>query len=239
MGSAGPIGIKNARIIADKHVLYMKDFVVGANEHDYHLTGVCNGDFNAEYVDIRIAAEGDLCACGEKLQFSKAYELGHIFALGQHYTKKLNLTYVNQQNKPELLTMGCYGIGVERTIAAIIEQNNDANGITWPAHVAPVTVNIITVAPDDANQMKVSSDLYRQFTDLGIDTLWDERTTVSPGVKFKDSDLIGVPYRIVVGRGLKDGKIEIAKRTGERKEIELKNIKEVIDEIIKLQPKRI
>lgn len=239
MGSAGPIGIKNARLVADKHIAYMKDFVVGANIHDYHLMNVNNGDFKAEYADIRIAAEGDVCACGNKLQLSKAYELGHIFALGQHYTKKLNLTYINAQNKPELLTMGCYGIGVERTIAAIIEQNNDANGIIWPAHVAPVTVNIITVTPDDPNQMKTSSDLYKQFTDLGIDTLWDDRTTVSPGVKFKDSDLIGVPYRIVVGRGLKDGKIEFAKRTGERKEVDLKNIKEILNEIQSIQSKRV
>lgn len=231
MGSAGPIGIENARIIADNAVKFMHNFVVGANEHDYHFTGVDNDHFKAEYADIRFAVEGDFCACGTKLNFNKTYELGHIFALGQHYTKKLNLTFINNQNKPELLTMGCYGIGVERTIAAIIEQHNDANGIAWPAHIAPITANIISVQPEDANQMKVSEEIYKLLLANGIDTLWDERTAVSPGVKFKDSDLLGVPYRIIVGRGLKDGKIELAKRSGERKEIAVANIKEILNEL--------
>ena len=223
MGFAGPIGIKNARIIADNHVKLMKDFVTGANKADYHLTGVNNSDFQSEYADIRFAVPGDICKCGEKFQFSKAYELGHIFALGQHYAKMLNLTYINTNNKPELLTMGCYGIGVERTVAAIIEQNNDANGIAWPVHVAPISVNVI-----DLGQPTIAKQIYDTLISHGFDTLWDDRTNVSPGVKFKDSDLVGIPYKIIVGKTAESGKLEFATRTGEKKFL---TIKEIINEI--------
>jgi prolyl-tRNA synthetase len=224
MGFAGPIGIKNvAAIIIDNAVAYMKNFVVGANEQDFHLTNVNTCDFTGKYADIRFATPGDICKCGDKLQFSKAYELGHIFALGQHYTKMLNLTYINAQNKPELLTMGCYGIGVERTVAAIIEQNNDTNGIAWPPHVAPITVNVI-----DIGQPTIAKQVYETLVSHGFDVLWDDRTNVSPGVKFKDSDLVGIPYKIVVGKTAESGTFEFATRTGEKKFLTLK---EIINEI--------
>ena len=212
MGFAGPIGIKNARIIADNTIKTMQNFITGANKYDYHLTNVNISDFTAEYADIRMAIDGDLCpACNAPLKFTKSYELGHIFALGQHYTKLLNLTYVNDQNKDELLTMGCYGIGVDRTVAAIIEQNNDANGIVWPIQTAPVKVNIITAQTNDSNQMKASETLYKKLLASDIETLWDERN-VSAGIKFKDSDLIGVPLKVIIGKNLATGKIEIVQR---------------------------
>jgi prolyl-tRNA synthetase len=223
MGSAGPIGIKNVwKIIADRQVDYMSNFVVGANIADYHLTDVNNGDFNAEYIDIRLAVPGDTCSCGDNLQFTRAYELGHIFALGQHYTKKLNLTYVSAQNKDELLTMGCYGIGIERTIAAIIEQNHDANGIVWPRSVAPILVNIIDIALDGRGEQ-----IYQTLLANNIDVLWDDRIA-SPGIKFKDSDLLGIPYKIVIGKTQDGDKLEFTSRMGEKK---LLTLKEIINEL--------
>ena len=222
------LGIKTVTVAADNGAMGGKHSreVMAISESGTDTVAICGKCKTAE--NIEVATPGETCKCGGKLQFSKAYELGHIFALGQHYAKLLNLTYINAQNKPELLTMGCYGIGVERTVAAIIEQNNDANGIAWPVHVAPITVNVI-----DIGQPLIAKQVYETLVGHGLDVLWDDRTNISPGVKFKDSDLIGIPYKIIVGKTAQSGTFEFATRTGEKK---LLTLKEITSE---LQSKRI
>lgn len=198
-GFVGPIGIK-IPILADESTLTMHDCIGGAGEKGFHLKHIePERDYKPFMVaDVRTCKEGDKCPeCGGTFYMKKGNELGHIFKLGNKYTKSMNVTYLDQNAKPVVPLMGCYGIGVDRTLASVIEANNDENGIIWPMTVAPFQVVIVPVRYD-GEMKEVSDAIYAELEKNGIEVLLDDRNE-RPGVKFKDFDLIGIPVRIVVG----------------------------------------
>lgn len=209
VGFAGPVGIK-CDVYMDLEVAEMKNFIVGANETDYHYINVNAGkDFTpADVLDLRIIEAGDVCPkCGGEIKTAQGIEIGHIFKLGTKYSKALGCTYLDENGSETAIVMGCYGIGVTRCIAAVIEQNNDENGIIWPMSVAPYQVIVVPVNPTDEIQAETANKIYSQLIDKGADALLDDRNERA-GVKFKDADLIGVPIRITVGKTAKDGMVE-------------------------------
>ena len=227
VGFAGPVGL-NCSIIMDQEVAKMRNFIVGANKTDAHMINVNIKDFKVEMVaDIAQVKEGDICPkCGAKLTFEKGIEVGNTFKLGTKYANALGLMYQDENNKLNPVVMGCYGFGLGRAMAAIVEQHHDENGIKWPLSVAPYSLAIVIVAIKDEQQVEVANKLYDELSALGIDVLLDDRKE-RPGVKFKDMELIGVPYRITVGRGIKDGKVEFVTRaTNEKEEINVDAIVE-------------
>ena len=232
VGFAGPIDIK-CPIIMDKEVTAMHNYIVGACKSDYHYINVNNSDFKADYVaDVRLITENDVCpCCGKKIKFTKGIEVGNTFKLGTKYSEALDLTYLNKENKNEYVWMGCYGIGIGRCMAALVEQNHDDKGIIWPANVAPFKVAIVMISGKDEKQVEIANNLYDEFTKAGIDVLLDDRDE-RPGVKFNDMELIGIPYRITVGRKASEGIVEFKKRTDEQA-IEL-TVEEVIKHIQEL-----
>ncbi len=213
VGFAGPVGL-SVPVYADFEVAEMKQLVVGANETGYHLVNVEVGrDFTPTKVaDLRTVVSGDVCPkCGGRMETVHGIEIGHIFKLGTKYAKALDLTFPNEAGEEEPVIMGCYGIGVNRCIAAVIEQNHDENGIIWPMCIAPYKVEIVVVNPADETQMGMGEELYTMLREKGVDALLDERDE-RPGVKFKDADLIGIPVRITVGKKAADGVVEFKKR---------------------------
>lgn len=214
-GFAGPVGLK-IRVIADSEIQGMADFVVGGNAVDVHFTGANHGrDFEvAQFADIRQAVAGDPCPrcdCG-KFESWRGIEVGHVFKLGTKYSDAMNATVLDAQGKSKPLVMGCYGIGVGRTVAAAIEQNHDENGMKLPMPLAPFHVLISMVNPKDDQVREVSEKLYQELLDEGIEVLLDDRDE-RPGIKFKDADLIGIPLRVTVGaRNLKEGNVELKER---------------------------
>lgn len=200
VGFAGPVNFKSAPVIADLSVMEMHDSVTGGLKMDVHFEHVEPGrDFTPWMVaDVRTVKAGDKCpVCGTPFYTKKGNELGHIFKLGYKYTKSMNMMYLDENGKQQHPTMGCYGIGVDRTLASIIEEHNDADGIVWPMSVAPFQVAIVTIKYEGV--MKETADkLYADLTAAGIEALLDDRDE-RPGVKFKDMDLIGIPLRVVVG----------------------------------------
>ena len=198
-GFVGPIGIK-IPILADESTLSMHDCIGGSGEDGFHLRHIEPGRDYVPFMtaDVRTCKEGDLCLdCGGTFYMKKGNELGHIFKLGTKYTKSMNVTYLDQNAKPVTPLMGCYGIGLDRTLASIIEAYHDDNGIIWPMSVAPFHVAIVPVKYE--GKMKEAADsLYSQLTDAGIEVLLDDRNE-RPGVKFMDADLIGYPVRVVIG----------------------------------------
>ena len=218
-GFAGPVGLK-LRLLADFEVCGMADFITGANEKDAHLTGVNLGrDFTVEvFADLRQAVAGDGCPrCDGKLESWRGIEVGHVFKLGTKYSAALGATVLDEKGEERILFMGCYGIGVGRTVAAAIEQNNDANGIIWPMPIAPFQVIVTMVNPKEDEVRLAAEKLYAELLALGVEALLDDRDE-RPGSKFKDADLIGIPLRVTVGaRGLKEGALELQeRRSGER-----------------------
>nr|AHF23890.1 prolyl-tRNA synthetase [uncultured bacterium Contig1759] len=216
VGFAGPVGLKEKiDIVVDSEVSVMRNFVVGADETDYHLKNVNIGrDFEATTVaDIRNAVEGDTCPkCGKgKMKMARGVEVGHIFKLGTKYSKALNCVYLDKDGKSNLVVMGCYGIGVGRTLAAIIEQHHDENGIIWPAEVAPYKAIVVPTKVNDEENMSLAEKIYKDLSDAGVEVLIDDRNE-RPGVKFKDADLIGIPLRITVGRRAGEGIVEVKRR---------------------------
>lgn len=220
-GSLGPCGVKQMRILADEALRGRRNMVCGANENDFHLTGVTPGvHFQAEYADLRSVNEGEICSqCQkEKLQIYKALEIGHIFKLGTKYSQALEATVLTPEGKEVPIVMGSYGIGVERILSSAIELNHDSDGIVWPVSIAPFHVIITPVNFSLEEQRKTAEDLYRSLTQAGLDVLLDDRDE-RPGVKFKDADLIGIPYRITIGpKLLKEGKVEVTTRAGHKME---------------------
>lgn len=235
VGFAGPVGLKDVKLIADRTVTKMANFITGANRTDYHLTNVnCNRDFSPQLVDdITVAASGDKCIrCGRTLTEYRGIEVGQVFKLGKKYSIAMNATF-NDENGAEVpFTMGCYGIGITRTVAAAIEQNHDENGIIWPPSIAPYQVLITPVAVGDEAIMSAAERIYSELCEKGVEVLLDDRDE-RPGVKFKDADLVGIPLRVTVGsRGLKQGKVEIRiRRTGEDRDTPLAD---AVENIIKL-----
>lgn len=200
VGFAGPVGFAAAPVVADESVMLMHDAVTGALKQDLHLEHVEPGRDFAPYLvaDVRTVKAGDRCAsCGAEYYSKKGNELGHIFKLGYKYTKSMGMLYLDENGKQQVPTMGCYGIGVDRTLASIIEEHNDADGIVWPMSVAPFHVVVVPIKYEGA--MREAADrIYAELAAAGIEVLLDDREE-RPGVKFKDMDLIGVPVRVVVG----------------------------------------
>ncbi len=224
-GSLGPVGIKG-KVIIDNEVLNMTNFVVGANSNGYHYINTNISDFKYDIAsDIVNVKEGDCCPkCGGRLYFKKGIEVGNTFKLGTKYSEALNLKYVDKDNTLKPVVMGSYGIGVARCMSAIVEQNNDEDGIIWPINVAPYKVAIVVISNKDEEQVNIASELYDYFTKNSVDCILDDRDE-RPGIKFKDMDLIGIPYRIVVGKKVTNGIVEVKNRkTKEVKEILIKDI---------------
>jgi len=236
VGFAGPVGIKGVRLVADKSVMEMANFVTGANRTDYHLTNVNpERDFSPDVVaDITLASAGDKCIrCGRELTEYRGIEVGQIFKLGKKYSSAMNALFTDEKGNEAPFVMGCYGIGVTRTVAASIEQNHDENGVIWPPSIAPYQVLITPISVQDEELMSVAEKTYSELCGRGVETLLDDREE-RPGVKFKDGDLIGIPLRVTVGsRGLKRGKLEVRlRRTGETHEVPLENAVEKIMELL-------
>jgi prolyl-tRNA synthetase len=213
-GYLGPIGLKQpVKVVADRTVANMSDFVCGANEADFHYTGVNWGRDLPEpdlVADIRNVVEGDPSPDGKgHLAIQRGIEVGHVFLLGTKYSAAMNATYLDESGKPQLMVMGCYGIGVTRILGAAIEQNHDERGIVWPDAIAPFTVVLCPIGYDRSAEVKAAADrLHDELAALGVDVMLDDRGE-RPGAMFADWELIGVPHRVVLSdRGLKDGKVE-------------------------------
>ena len=220
-GYLGPIGLKKpVKIVADRTVAVMSDFVCGANEADFHLTGVNWGRDLPEpdvVADIRNVVAGDPSPDGKGLlAIQRGIEVGHVFYLGTKYSAAMNATFLDENGKPKLLEMGCYGIGVTRVLGAAIEQNHDARGIIWPDAIAPFTVVLCPIGMDRSEEVKVAAhQLYGELKGIGVDVLLDDRGE-RPGAMFADWELIGVPHRVVLSdRGLKEGQVEYQGRRDE------------------------
>ena len=217
-GYLGPVGLKKpVRVVADREVAVMADWVCGANEAGYHSTGVNWGRDLPEpdlVADIRNVVAGDLSPDGKgALAIERGIEVGHVFYLGTKYSRAMNATFLDENGKPQFMEMGCYGIGITRLPAAAIEQNHDDKGIIWPDAIAPFTVVICPINPDRSPEVKAASDkLYAELLALGVDVLLDDRGE-RPGAMFADWELIGVPHRVTIGdRTLKEGKVEYQHR---------------------------
>jgi prolyl-tRNA synthetase len=212
-------------VLADYAVRGMADFVAGANEADAHFVGVNLGRDCAveQFADLRSARSGDICPrCGGVLEIWRGIEVGHVFKLGSKYSAALGATVLDDQGQERVLFMGCYGIGVGRTVAAAIEQNHDENGIVFPMPIAPFQVLVTVVNPREAEVLEAAERIYADLQALGVEVLLDDRDE-RPGSKFKDADLIGIPLRLTVGaRGLKENAVELQERaTGERRMLAL------------------
>lgn len=220
-GSLGPVGV-SIPVYADNALLNAEDVATGANEDGYHLMGVSlSRDAKiSEWADIATVTEGDLCPhCGKPLAIERGIEVGHVFKLGTKYTEKFNADYLDDKGQSGVMVMGCYGIGVTRTLQAVVEQSHDENGIIWPASVAPYAVSLILLDPANREVAQAVDRLEKELEAQGIDVLVDDRSE-RPGVKFKDSDLIGLPVRIVVGaKSLAKGAAEVRLRTEKESQI--------------------
>ncbi|MCD6320574.1 MAG: proline--tRNA ligase [Candidatus Desulfofervidaceae bacterium] len=215
VGFAGPIGL-DIPIIADIAIKGMANFVTGANKTDYHFVNVNLNDFKvSKFADLRFITPEDTCPrCGGSLEFKRGIEVGHIFKLGAKYSEKLKATYLDVEGKERYIVMGCYGIGVGRTVAAAIEQNHDKDGIIFPFPIAPFQVYLLPVDVKKQEVVEKAETLYQELS-RHWEVLYDDRDE-RPGVKFKDADLIGIPIRITLGKHLKDGKVEVKiRKTGE------------------------
>jgi len=219
-GFAGPTGLRDVRVIADNGLKGITNMVAGGNECDVHIVNVNIGrDFKVDaFADIRLAVEGDACPrCAQALTTTRGIEVGHIFKLGTKYSTAMHAEFLDAQGKSHPIVMGCYGIGVGRTVAAAIEQSHDKDGIIFPAPIAPFSVLIVLVNPTDAQQKDVAENLYAALLGHGVDVLLDDRDE-RPGIKFKDADLIGIPLRVTVGRNaVQDGLLDIKwRKNGEQ-----------------------
>jgi len=237
-GYTGPVGLK-AKIVVDQEVLNMKNFCCGANKEGYHYINANVKDIKYDVVgDIVNVKEGDICPkCGGKLIFKKGIEIGNTFKLGTKYSESLGLNFLGDDNKTYPVIMGCYGIGIERILSSIVEQNNDEKGIIWPINVAPYKVAIVVINPKEEEQLKAGNELYNTLNEMGIDTLIDDRTERA-GVKFNDIDLIGIPIRITIGKKINDNMLEIKTRANENiiecnVEETVNSVKNIIEELMK------
>ena len=236
-GFIGPKGMSDIAIIADETVRDMKNFVVGINVTDKHLVGanLCDlGIPEIKYEDIRLVQRGELCPdCGKPLFVTKGIEVGNIFKLGTKYSKPMNAVYTDINGKTHPYVMGCYGIGISRTAAAAVEAHYDEHGIKWPLAIAPYHVVIVPVNIKDELQMKVANQMYEDLKAAGVEVVLDDRDERA-GVKFKDADLIGFPFRVTVGKTINDGFVEYKTReTGEQAKYTPEQATEKLINIIK------
>jgi len=221
VGFAGPAGLApGVRLLADPTARTLENFVCGANAADAHFTGVNWGrDAEpSEWVDLVLADEGDPCPrCQGTLELSRGIEVGHIFKLGTKYSQAMGCNFLDETGADKPMTMGCYGLGIGRTLAAAVEQNNDQDGIIWPRPLAPFEVLLLGLNTQDREVVAAADALYQELVDGGIDVFYDDRPE-RPGVKFKDADLVGIPLRVVMGkRGLAEGKVEMSTRRDKEK----------------------
>lgn len=231
-GFTGPVGL-NAKIVVDQEVMNMRNFCSGANKEGFHYINVNPKDFKADVVgDISNIKEGDVCpCCGGKIHFAHGIEVGNTFKLGTKYSKAMGLQYLDSNNKLQDVWMGSYGIGPARAMAALCEQNIDENGINWPKDIAPFQVAIVIISMKDEKQVEIANQIYDSLKAKGIDVLLDDRDE-RPGVKFKDMELIGIPYRITVGKGIQDGNVEFKARTSDKEDIKFEEVvQKVLDEL--------
>ena len=213
-GFTGPVGLHDCKIVVDSELPGLKNLCAGACKEDHHLINVNYGrDYEGDIVtDIKVLAEGDSCpVCGAPVKHARGIEVGQVFKLGTKYSEAMKAYYKDENMKDHPIVMGCYGIGVTRTMAAIIEQHHDENGIIWPIAVAPYHVMITVMKPEDRVQAEIAEEIYQTLRKASVEVLIDDRKE-RPGVKFKDADLLGIPIRITVGRGAADGMIEYKMR---------------------------
>ena len=224
-GFIGPKGLKkygeyDVKILADKTVTELKNFVIGINQTDKHLVGANWGvdvELPSQVEDLRLVEAGDFCPqCGKPLKVTRGIEVGNIFQLGTKYSKPMNAVYLDANGKTQPYIMGCYGIGVTRTAAAAVEAHHDEWGIKWPLAIAPFHVVVVPVSTQDEQQMKVANEIYEKLIQSGVEAVLDDRNE-RPGVKFKDADLIGFPFRITVGKTIADGNVEFVERSNGEK----------------------
>lgn len=232
-GSLGPITDKEIKVYADHYVQDLSNLVVGANEDDHHYINANIGrDFEVEaYGDFRFILEGEPLSGGAGIaKFAEGIEVGQVFVLGNKYSEAMNATVLNDQGREQTLTMGCYGIGVSRTLSAIIEQHHDENGIIWPKAVTPYDIHVISVNPKKEDQRELADQIYNQFND-DYKVLYDDRQERA-GVKFNDADLIGLPLRIVVGKNASDGIVEVKRRdNGEKEDVHVDDLASYISKL--------
>ncbi len=234
-GFSGPVGLSGVRILADPSVMALEVAATGANRDDTHLVGVVPGrDFSpAEVADLRLARAGDPCpSCGSAMIERRGIEVGHIFKLGTKYSEAMRCVFLDAEGAENPMIMGCYGLGIGRTVAAAIEQNHDDTGIVWPLPLAPYEVVLVVLNADKPDVVDAAEGLYGQLRAAGIDVLFDDRPE-RPGVKFNDMDLIGFPVRVVVGkRGLDAGEVELSlRRDGEKR---MRPVAELVDAVREL-----
>ena len=223
-GFIGPQGLKKygeyeVKIIADKTVTELKNFVIGINQTDKHLVGAnwVDVELPSQVEDLRLVDAGDFCPqCGKPLKVTRGIEVGNIFQLGTKYSKPMNAVYLDANGKTQPYIMGCYGIGVTRTAAAAVEAHHDEWGIKWPLAIAPYHVVVVPVSTQDEQQMKVANEIYEKLLNSGVEAVLDDRNE-RPGVKFKDADLIGFPFRITVGKTISEGNVEFVERSNGEK----------------------
>lgn len=235
-GFIGPINVSDdIEVVADHAIRAIVNGVCGANEESFHFQGVnVERDANiSQYADLRFIKEGDMSPDGEgSIKFAKGIEVGHVFKLGTRYSEAMNATFLDENGRAQSIIMGCYGIGVSRTLAAIIEQHNDEFGITWPENVAPFQIHVIPVNVKNESQKELSDKLYSSFIQQGYEVLLDDRQE-RVGVKFADSDLIGLPVRVTVGKRADEGIVEVkVRKTGESFEVAINDLQDKISQIL-------
>lgn len=234
-GFIGPIGLKNCEVLVDEEVTYMPSIVTGANLKDKHLRNVLYGrDFKGIVDDYRLVKAGDLCpVCGKPLQFERGIEVGQIFKLGDKYSKPMKAYYVDEDNKNVPYVMGCYGIGVTRTLQAIVEQYHDDFGIKWPVKVAPYHVVILPVNDKDLEQVNLANKLYEECKALNMEVILDDRSQ-KLGFKLKDWELIGIPFIVICGKKAGEGVVELKRRYKDdnKEEVEAKNLVSLLEDEI-------
>lgn len=239
-GYMGPVGANDClRVVADISLKDSKSWVIGANDRGYHYTGACPGrDFEVdEFVDLVTAIPGDICPeCHEHLHGARGIEVGQVFQLGTKYSEAMGATFMDENGSDKPFIMGCYGIGVSRTLSAIVEQYNDEHGIKWPVSVAPYEVEVLPLSVYDELVWPVASDIAEKLDEAGIEVVVDDRKE-RPGFKFNDADLYGFPYQIVCGkRGVENGQVELKCRaTGERQDVAIDEVVDMVVEAVKSQ----
>lgn len=235
VGSLGPVlenKPENLKIVADKYIEQMVNSVVGANEDGFHLKNVnVERDFTVdEYADIRTVREGELAPDGKgALKFTKGIEIGHIFKIGTKYSEALDAKVLDENGRAIPVIMGCYGIGVSRLLSAVSEQQSDENGLVWPKNIAPYDVHVIPVNAKNAEQMEIADQINGELTKAGYDVLVDDRKERA-GVKFADSDLIGIPLRVIIGKKASEGIVEVKlRKTGEAVEVKVAELNNTVE----------
>jgi len=236
VGSVGPHGLR-IRVLFDSTAAEMEEAIIGANERDYHFRHVVpERDLTISQVgDFRNVQEGEACPrCAEgTLKYYRGIELGHVFKLGTKYSEKLGAEFLDVSGKSQPVIMGCYGIGVSRVLSAVIEQNHDEYGIIWPASLAPFLVHLVPVSIKDEAQKRVAEEIYERLTEFGVEVLLDDRDERA-GVKFKDADLIGLPFRIVIGKGAGEGWVEFVERRSPGVKTQL-TVEEAIHRVLEMR----